>query len=97
MFLYLLFKILLESDEKRTQVYSNIFFQKIVTKEELRNTKYKKSIEYESNLNSVELFASIKEIEGIELIELIKERSPEYCIWVWQLFNHFGKIFLMNY
>ena len=80
MFLYLLFKILLESDEKRNQVYSNIFFQKIVTKEELRNTKYKKSIEYESNLNSVELFASIKEIEGIELIELIKERSPEYCI-----------------
>jgi CCR4-NOT transcription complex subunit 1 len=73
-------KILLESDEKRTQVYSNIFFEKIVTKEELRNTKYKKSIEYESNLNSIELFKSIKDIESVETIDLIKDKSPEYCI-----------------
>lgn len=73
-------RILLESDERRTQVYSNIFFEKIVTKEELRLSKYKKSIEYESNLNSVELFKSIKDIEAIGIIEKIAEKSPEYCI-----------------
>lgn len=73
-------RILLESDERRTQVYSNIFFEKIVTKEEIRSSKFKKTIEYESNLNSIELFKSIKEIEAVEIIDFIKEKSPEYCI-----------------
>lgn len=73
-------KILLESDEKRTQVYSNIFFEKIVTKEDLENSKCKRNIEYESNFNSVELFKCLKEIDGVEIIELIRENSPEYCL-----------------
>lgn len=74
------FRILLESDEKRTQVYSNIFFEKLITKDDLKNMKYKKSVEYESNFNSVELFKSLQEINGIEIVELIREKSPEYCI-----------------
>lgn len=73
-------RILLESDEKRTQVYSNIFFEKLVTKEDLENSKCKRSIEYESNFNSVELFKCLKEIDGVEIMELIRERSPEYCL-----------------
>lgn len=74
------YRILLESDEKRTQVYSNIFFEKIVTKDDFKNTKYKRSIEYESNLNSVELFKSLRDIGGAEIIEYIRGKSPEYCI-----------------
>lgn len=74
------YRILLESDEKRTQVYSNIFFEKIVTKDDLKSTKYKRIIEYESNFNSVELFKSLKDIDGVEIIEYIKNQSPEYCI-----------------
>lgn len=73
-------KILLESDEKRTQVYSNIFFEKLVTKEDLENSKCKRNIEYESNFNSVELFKCLKEIDGIEIIKLIRDHSPEYCL-----------------
>ncbi|KAI5171634.1 hypothetical protein PAEPH01_1655, partial [Pancytospora epiphaga] len=73
-------RILLESDEKRTQVYSNIFFEKIVTKEEIRSFRGKKTVEYESNLNSVELFKSIRDIEAVEIIPLIKSKSQEYCI-----------------
>lgn len=74
------FKILLECDEKKTQVYSNIFFEKLVTKEDLKSSKYKRNIEYENNLNSVELFKSLSDIEAIEIIEIIRESSPEYCI-----------------
>lgn len=72
------FKILLDCDEKRTQVYSNIFFEKLITKDDLKS-KYKRNIEYESNLNAVELFKSLKDIEAIEIIDIIKEKSPEYC------------------
>ncbi|KAM0681306.1 hypothetical protein GINT2_000505 [Glugoides intestinalis] len=72
------FKILLDCDEKRTQVYSNIFFEKLVTKEDLKN-KCKRNVEYESNLNSVELFQSFKDIDAVEIIDMIKETSPEYC------------------
>lgn len=73
------FKILLESDERRTQVYSNVFFEKILTKEDLKTTKYKKSIEYESNLNATDLFKSLRDIDAVEIIDMIKETSPEYC------------------
>jgi len=73
------FKILLECDVRRTQVYSSVFFEKILTKEDLKSTKYKRSIEYESNLNSIDLFKSLKEIDAVEVIDVIKESSPEYC------------------
>ncbi|KAI5148214.1 hypothetical protein ENBRE01_0174, partial [Enteropsectra breve] len=72
-------KILIESDVKRTQVYSNIFFEKLATKEELRLCSYKKGIKYESNLNSVEIFKCIKNINASEIIRLISSSSPEYC------------------
>lgn len=74
------FKILLESDEKKTQVYSNIFFEKVITKDDIKNTKYKRNIEYESNFNSIELFKSLEEINGTEIVEIIRDKSPEYCI-----------------
>lgn len=73
------FKILLECDEKKTQVYSNIFFEKLVTKEDLKASKYKRNIEYENNLNSVELFRSLSDINAVEVVEIIRETSPEYC------------------
>ncbi|KAI4291308.1 CCR4-NOT transcription complex subunit 1 [Pancytospora philotis] len=72
-------RILLESDEKRTQVYSNIFFEKIVTKEEVHTSKFKKTLEYESNLNSVELFKCIRDLQARGLIDLVRAASPEYC------------------
>lgn len=74
------FKILLDCDEKRTQVYSNVFFERLVTKEDLKNTKYKRNIEYESNFNSVELFKCLREIEAVEVVNIVREKSPEYCI-----------------
>ncbi len=73
-------KILLDSDEKRTQVYSNIFFEKIISKDDLENYKFKRNIEYESNFNSIELFKCLKEIDAVEIIDQIKNISPEYCI-----------------
>lgn len=73
-------RVLLESDTRRTQVYANIFFEKLVSKEELRHTRYRRTMEYESNMNCAELFISIREIEGRELVELIGSRSPEYCL-----------------
>ncbi|ELA42347.1 uncharacterized protein VICG_00445 [Vittaforma corneae ATCC 50505] len=74
------FKILLDCDEKRTQVYSNVFFERLVTKDDVKSAKYKKSIEYESNFNSVELFKCLKEIEAVEIVNVVRDKSPEYCI-----------------
>lgn len=73
-------RVLLESDDRRTQVYANIFFEKLISKEEIRQTRYKRSIEYENNLNSVDLFKCIRDIQAEGIIELARAKSPEYCL-----------------
>lgn len=71
------FKILLESDHNKTQIYSNIFFEKLVTKEQ---TGTLRDMKYESNFNCVELFHALRDIDAYEILEYIQGASPEYFV-----------------
>lgn len=73
-------RLIIESDEKRTQLYSNVFFKKIVKLEETRNSRFKNVLNYESNFNCVELFECIKSLDSMVLIEQIAKKSLEWCI-----------------
>lgn len=72
-------RLIIESDERRTQLYSNVFFNRIITLEESRNHRFKSPMTYESNFNCVELFQCIRMLESTPLIELIAKKSPEWC------------------
>lgn len=73
-------RLLIESDEKKTQLYSNVFFSKIVKLEEIRNSRFKSTLNYESNFNCVELFECIKNLDSNILIEQIAKKAPEWCL-----------------
>ncbi|AFN84107.1 cell division control negative transcription regulator [Encephalitozoon romaleae SJ-2008] len=72
-------RLIIESDEKRTQLYSNVFFNRIVSIEDSRSYRFKNVMGYESNFNCVELFQCIGMLGSIPLVELIAKKSPEWC------------------
>ncbi|CAD26047.1 NOT1-LIKE GENERAL NEGATIVE REGULATOR OF TRANSCRIPTION SUBUNIT 1 [Encephalitozoon cuniculi GB-M1] len=72
-------RLIIESDEKRTQLYSNVFFTRIVSIEDSRGHRFKNVMGYESNFNCVELFQCIGMLGSLPLIELIARKSPEWC------------------
>lgn len=72
-------RLIIESDERRTQLYSNVFFSRIVSLEEARSHRFKGMLAYESNFNCMELFQCIRMLESVPLVELIAKKSPEWC------------------
>ncbi|ADM12625.1 cell division control negative transcription regulator [Encephalitozoon intestinalis ATCC 50506] len=72
-------RLIIESDEKRTQLYSNVFFSRIISIEDSRSHRFKNVMGYESNFNCVELFQCIGMLGSIPLVELIARKSPEWC------------------
>ncbi|KAH9410668.1 putative CAF1-binding domain-containing protein [Ordospora pajunii] len=73
-------RLIIEGDDKRLQLYSNVFFRRIVTPEESRNHRFKNVVGYESTFNCVELFECIGMLESVVLVELIARKSPEWCV-----------------
>lgn len=73
-------RLIIESDERKTQLYSNVFFSRIISVEESRSQRFKSLMGYESNFNCVELFRCIRMLESQALIELIAKKSPEWCV-----------------
>ena len=61
--------MLLESDYKKTQVFKYILW-KGSNERGFKIVKYNINISYENNLNSVELFKSIGNLDSVELIIL---------------------------
>lgn len=67
-------RLIIESDERKTQLYSNVFFNKIVKLKETRNSRFKNPMNYESTFNCVELFQCIKQLDSNILIEQIAKK-----------------------
>ncbi|KAM0671788.1 hypothetical protein OCOL_001230 [Ordospora colligata] len=73
-------RLIIEGDERRVQLYSNVFFRRIVASDESRGHRFKNVVAYESMFNCVQLFECIGMLESVELIELIARKSPEWCV-----------------
>ncbi|WUR02319.1 general negative regulator of transcription subunit 1 CDC39 (CDC39) [Vairimorpha necatrix] len=85
-------RLIIESDEKKTQLYSNVFFTKILKQDETRMTRYKNNLNYESTFNCVELFECIKSLDSNILIEQISKKAPEWCAaGLSYIYPHFEK------
>jgi CCR4-NOT transcription complex subunit 1 len=94
-------RLIIESDEKKTQLYSNVFFNKIVKLEETRNSRFKNSLNYECTFNCVELFQCIKTLDSNILIEQIAKKAPEWCLaglsYVYPSFERFFDELMVNF
>lgn len=94
-------RLIIESDEKKTQLYSNVFFKRIVKLEETRNMRFKNILNYESTFNCVELFECIKSLDSNILIEQIAKKAPEWCLLglshVYPSFKRFFDELLINF
>lgn len=94
-------RLIIESDERKTQLYSNVFFKRIVKLEETRNLRFKNILNYESTFNCVELFECIKTLDSNILIEQIAKKAPEWCLLglshVYPSFKRFFDELLINF
>ena len=71
------YRIVIDNSSENINLANNIFLTKLISKDEFK-TKHKKTIEFDNNLNCVELFDGITHYK--ELVDIVKIQSSEYLI-----------------